>query len=148
MAIFVERAAQDRAEKEAQSWKSRQWVMFCAKTIEAQAPDFWKDLTAAVGGLLEECGLPPEGLQVIPPKSFVIHQPLYPAVDVAVELDIPAETIRYTTVRRASREVEASRSERRFRFYLDDAGGLYLKQGDAVLNLEDAANLLLHPFVK
>lgn len=115
--------------------------------IEAHAPDFWKDLLTSVEQLLEKLGLPSAALQKIPSTRFIVHQPRYPAVDVIVDLDIPARTIRYKTVCRASRDVSPSSSERRLSFHLNDGGELYLKQGAMILNVDAAANLLLQPFL-
>ena len=138
----------DKAQQQKQMWQAREWTIFCAKTIEAQAPDFWKDLYAAVEGLLEKSGLPPSALHKNPPARFFIHQPRYPAIDVFVDLDTAARTIRITTARRASRETPLAESEQRLPFLLDEAGELYLKQGDTILNVDATAKLILDPFLK
>jgi hypothetical protein len=129
-------------------WQAREWTIFCAKTIEAQAPDFWKDLLAAVQELVKKLRLPATACQELFPSRFIVHEPHYPTIDVLVELDVAARTIRYTTILKPSRDVLASHSERRLPFHLDEAGELYLKRGDAILNVADAAELLLQPFLK
>jgi hypothetical protein len=145
---LLEYAATGRNQNEKAVWLTSEWVMFCAKTIEAQAPDFWKDLLSSVENRVGKYGLSAQSFQKTLPTQFFVHRGKLPALTVAVDLDIPAHTVRYVTVRRPNREVDESRAERRMVFHLDDAGELYLKQGDAILNVDDAAELLLFPFAK
>jgi hypothetical protein len=137
----------EKEQKRRLVWQAREWTIFCAKTIEAQAPDFWSDLSSTIRELLEKFGLPDTALQQTLPSEFIIHQPRYPAVDVIASLDIPAHTIRITTIRRAKQSVSPTKREERLRFCLDDAGKLYIKHGEELLNVDDVAKLLLHPFV-
>jgi len=148
MSQLLEYAVTGRNQNEKAVCQTGEWVMFCAKTIEAQAPDFWKDLLSSVKKRVGEHRLSAQAFQKTLPTQFFVHKGKLPAVTVAVDLDIAAHTVRYTTVRRTSREVDESRIERRMVFHLDDAGGLYLKQGEASLNVDDAAELLLLPFVQ
>ena len=129
-------------------WQAREWVMFCAKTIEALAPYFWRDLIASVKRItFEECGLPERAFWENSPRQFHVHQPLIPSFDVTVTLNVDAHTVRYVTEQRASREVDPVRAERKLVFHLDDAGKLYLKRGEIIFNVDGAARMLLEPLL-
>ena len=143
----LEFALADKAQKEKLVWQAREWVMFCAKTIEAQGPGFWKDLLASIEKKIKEHQLSPVvSFHLVPSSRFILHKSAYPAVTVEVEINLAGHEINYIVAKTPARRNQTIKIEKRLMLYLDDAGELYLKQGDTTLNVDDAAKLLLLPF--
>jgi hypothetical protein len=118
-------------------------VMFCTKTIQAQAPYFWRDLVSAV-----QASVPPSAtFQKLRPNKFIVRKPIYPAVDLMVEVDQEAGLLTYQMENRVSASVPSFTSEpRRMVFFLDDAGELYLRRGEEIFNPDAASKFLLTHF--
>src|SRR5438874_6954766 len=118
-------------------------VMFCTKTIQSQAPYFWRELVSAV-----QASVPPSAsFQKLRPNKFTVHNPTYPAVDLMVEVDLEAGLLTYQMENRISAGVASFASERRrMVFFLDDVGELYLRRGEEIFNPDSASTFLLTPF--
>jgi hypothetical protein len=113
--------------------------MFCAKTIEAQAPYFWRSVQSAVKEKLPESAT----FGLSNPMKFTVHRPTYPAVNLAARLDLDARLIICEVEKRLGPEVDFTHSEFTARFFLDDAGELYARRGDQIFNPDSFAQFLL-----
>lgn len=123
--------------------------MFCAKTIEAQGPDLWRDLIESVKRVaFERCELPKEAFREDSPVQFHVHQPFVPSFDLTATLELDRHLVRYVTEQRAGRKETPRISEKRLDIHLDDAGELYLRRGEEILDVDGAALLLLEPLLK
>ena len=130
-------------------WQARQWVMFSAKTIEAEGADLWRDLIESVKrATFDKCKLLLEAFWEDSPIQFHVHEPHTPSFDLTVRLELEMHQIRYVTERRAGRKEPPSVVERRLDIHLDDAGELYFKRGEEILGVDRAALLLLEPLLK
>ena len=125
-------------------WQARQWVMFCAKTIEAQAPYFWRSVQSVVKAKLPESAT----FGLSSPTEFTVHKPTYPAANLAVRLDLDARFIVCAVEKKLGPEVDFTHSEFMARFFLDDVGELYVRRGDQIFNPDSFAQSLVDILLK
>jgi hypothetical protein len=139
MSRFIDDLLVEKAQKQRAALQAHEWIMFCAKTIEAQAPYFWEGIIRAI-----QSSLPPStvfGLKS--PTKFILHKPIYPAFDLTVEVDFPAQRVTYRARKKSGPEADFTYSDHFMPFYLDDAAGVYLKRGDDSFNPDSFAEFIV-----
>jgi hypothetical protein len=157
MGRSIDTIVADRPQKEKLVWEAREWVMFCAKTIEAQMPGFWRDIFSSAQKLVDDYRsasndarlqekltfekLLPNGLRAV--KSTV------PAVIIRANPDYGSHTIEYAVTRISHRDATPVETTGRLRIVLDDAGELCVRTDNQLLGTPQlVAELILRPLLR
>ena len=150
-------ALADKAQKEKIVWQAREWIMFCAKTIDAQMPGFWSDIFSSAQHLFDSHVSTSDDpiiqekvtLQKLLPVGFIATKSTVPAVTVMVGPNFTEDEIEYRIIRTPHRKETPIENSGRLRIVLDDAGELCAKREEHLYGTpQQVAEFLLDPLLR
>jgi hypothetical protein len=131
--------------------------MFPAKTIEAQMPEFWRDIFSSAQKLVDDyksASSDPQvqekvSFQKLPPESFIVVKTTVPAVTIKATPDLAAHRIEFVVIRRPRREADPMETRGRLRIVLDEAGELCAQTDQLLMGTpQQVAEFILIPLCK
>ncbi len=157
MNLCIDAILAEKAQKEKLVWQAREWVMFCAKTIEAQMPGFWRDIFSSAQKLVDDyksasndaCLQEKLTFEKLLPNGFRAGKSTVPAVIIRANPDYGSHTIEYAVTRISHRDATPVETTGRLRMVLDDAGELCARTDQQLLGTPQlVAEFILRPLLK
>jgi hypothetical protein len=154
MSWATERAEQIKQHEYSRA-SNREWQLHSDKMIRAKAPALWASLASAIERDVSEFNkaLPDNPqhqieFQTAVPSGLIARKPCFPALRLTAWLKTEEHTIRFTIAKTLDHDSSARQTTGILRIRLFDDGQLYLLNGERLLTIEEASQLLLDSLLR